>query len=106
MPTQTKQAADATQAEVYALYAAYGGYLAARQRSQLDHLLAEMSYPEQAVGDVRAEVGDALYFPACRAVATTSIRLPEPGAPTICAPRSLPLPRSASILTVILPAPG
>ena len=61
-------AADLTQAEAYALYETYGGWLDEKARSQLDHLLTEMAYPEQPVANVRAEVGDRLYFPAVRAL--------------------------------------
>ena len=61
-------AADLTQAEAYSLYETYGGWLDEKARSQLDHLLAEMAYPEQPVANVRAEVGDRLYFPAVRAL--------------------------------------
>ena len=62
-------AADLTQAEAYALYENYGGWLDEKARSQLNHLLTEMAYPEQPVANVRAEVGDRLYFPAARALA-------------------------------------
>ena len=61
-------AADLTQADAYALYENYGGWLDEKARSQLDHLLTEMAYPEQPVANVRAEVGDRLYFPAVRAL--------------------------------------
>ena len=61
-------AADLTQAEAYALYENYSGWLDEKARSQLDHVLTEMAYPEQPVANVRAEVGDQLYFPAVRAL--------------------------------------
>jgi len=64
-----KPAADLTQADAYALYETYGGWLDEKARSQLDHLLTEMAYPEQPVANVRAEVGDRLYFPATHALA-------------------------------------
>ena len=61
-------AADLTQADAYALYETYGGCVDEKARSQINHLLAEMGYPEQPVANVRAEVGDRLYFPAVRAL--------------------------------------
>jgi len=61
-------AADLTQADAYALYETYGGYVDEKARSQINHLLAEMGYPEEPVANVRAEVGDRLYFPAARAL--------------------------------------
>lgn len=45
-------------------------------------------------------------MPAVMAVATTSMRLAAPSLPTICAPSTFPLLRSASSLTVIGAAPG
>jgi len=63
-----KPAADLTQTEAYALYETYGGWLDEKARSQINHLLTEMAYPEQPVANVRAEVGDRLYFPAARAL--------------------------------------
>ena len=61
-------AADLTQADAYALYETYGGYVDEKARSQINHLLAEMGYPEEPVANVRAEVGDRLYFPATHAL--------------------------------------
>ena len=61
-------AADLTQADAYALYETYGGYVDEKARSQINHLLAEMGYPEEPVANVRAEVGDRLYFPATQAL--------------------------------------
>ena len=63
-----KRPADLTQEDVYDLFERYGGYADEKARSQLEHLLENMGYPEQQVGDVRAEVGDRLYFPAVRAL--------------------------------------
>ena len=67
-------AADLTQEEAYNLYETYGGALDEKAQSQVDHLLAEMSYPEQPIGNARAEVGDRLYFPAARALEALQAR--------------------------------
>ena len=77
-------AADLIQAEAYALYKTYSGWLDEKARSQLDHLLAEMDYPEQPVANARAEVGDRHYFPATHALAellareAAGVRKPPP----------------------------
>jgi hypothetical protein len=86
--TTEKQPADLTQEEVYSLFETYAGYLDEKAQSQVDHLLSEMSYPEEPVGNVRAEVGDRLYFPAARAIAGLQ-RLAAENAP----PKPPPEPR-------------
>lgn len=86
-------AADLTQEEIYALYESYGGCLDAKARSQLEHLLEEMAYPEQVAGDIRAEVGDQLYFPVLRALAALQAQAAA-GAPEM--PPSAPNARSAA----------
>ena len=79
-------AADLTQADAYNLYETYGGYVDEKARSQINHLLAEMSYPEESVANVRAEIGDRLYFPAVRALGVLLAREAAGAAP--CPPRA------------------
>jgi len=79
-------AADLTQEEAYNLYETYGGALDEKAQSQVNHLLAEMSYPEEPIGNVRAEVGDRLYFPAVRALEALQAREAAGAAP--CPPRA------------------
>lgn len=85
MTVAARRPHELTQADVYDLWARYGGYLNAVERNVVNRFLEEMAYAEQQVQDVRADAGDRLYHAALSALrqliacaATASPEMPPP----------------------------